>query len=165
MKILVTGTPGVGKTTLAKNLAKKFKCTYLNEKDFALKNGIGEFGEDNELEIPIKLFEKKMNLFLRKTKNIVVEGHLLCEMKLRVDVVILITLDPEELQLRLSKREYSEMKIMDNVFCEGIEYCKKKLNKNYSKFFVINSKSSSKGTLNEAISIVGAMKSSVQSRF
>ena len=125
MKILITGTPGCGKTTLAKGLAKKLKFECINEKDFALKNSIGEFNEENELEIPIKLFEKKMNNFLKTKKNIIIEGHTLCEMKLLVDLVILIKIDPEELQLRLEQRNYADLKIMDNVFCEGIEYCHK----------------------------------------
>ena len=116
MKILITGTPGCGKTTLAKGLAKKLKFECINEKDFALKNSIGEFNEENELEIPIKLFEKKMNNFLKTKKNIIIEGHTLCEMKLLVDLVILIKIDPEELQLRLEQRNYADLKIMDNVF-------------------------------------------------
>jgi adenylate kinase len=158
MKILITGTPGCGKTTLAKGLSKKLKCDYINEKDFALKNTIGEFNEENELEIPIKLFEKRMNSYLKLKKNIIIEGHTLCEMKLKVDLVILIKIDPEELQTRLEQRNYSDVKIMDNVFCEGIEYCNKKLKKNYNKFFVINSKNSAALTLSQVISVVNVSK-------
>lgn len=158
MKILITGTPGCGKTTLAKGLSKKLNYSYINEKDFALKNSIGEFNEENELEIPTRLFEKKMNSYLKSKKNIILEGHTLCEMKLNVDLVILIKIDPEELQGRLEQRNYSDVKIMDNVFCEGIEYCNKKLKKNYSKFFVINSKNSAALTLAQAITLINASK-------
>ncbi len=153
MKLAITGTPGCGKTTLAKNLAKKFSINVINEKDFALKNNIGSFNEENELEIPLPEFKQKLNSFLKKEKNIIIEGHLLCEMKLNVDKIILIKIDPEELELRLEQRHYSTQKIMDNVFCEGIEYCKKKVNKNYKKSQVIeiSSSSSSKATLQTAI--------------
>ena len=141
MKIAVSGTPGSGKTTLAKALGKKMGFRVLNEKDFALKNRVGAFNDQDELEIPIDEFEKKANAYLEKNDNVILEGHTLCEMKLAVDKFIIITIDPEKLQLRLELRKYSEEKIMDNTFCEGIEYCKKHAKRNYgSKVIIVESK-------------------------
>ncbi len=131
MKIIITGTPGSGKTTLALKVAKYYGLEEWNEKDFALKNSIGSFNEENELEIPLKEFEKAANNYLKKHKKILLEGHTLCEMKLAVDYVVLLKIDPEILEMRLENRGYSGQKIMDNVFCEGIEYCKKNIKKNY----------------------------------
>jgi adenylate kinase len=154
MKLMITGTPGCGKTTLAKNIGAKLNLPVINEKDFALKNSIGKFNDENELEIPIKEFEKKANSFLLKNKDVVFEGHVLCEMKLKVDKVILLTINPEELELRLEARHYSVDKIMDNVFCEGIDYCKKHVLRNYNenKVLIIQSKQNPKSTFLEAIS-------------
>jgi len=156
MKLIITGSPGTGKTTLAKKIAKKYKLTYFNEKDFALKNKIGSFNEENELEIPIGAFEKKANVFLTSHKNVVFEGHVLCEMKLRVDKVFLLTLDPEELEMRLENRGYSMEKLMDNVFCEGIDYCKKHVYRNYSekKVFLLRSYPSEATTFKQACLLV-----------
>lgn len=159
MNFLITGTPGCGKTTLAKNLAKKLKLKTINEKDFALKNGIGEFNEENELEIPIKEFEKKANKFLEKNKGIIFEGHTLAEMKLAVDKVILIKIDPEELEARLLNRNYTDEKIMDNVFCEGIDYIKKKVLKNYKKSKIIEIKSAVNQKLTLASALFGLSNS------
>jgi adenylate kinase len=137
MKLLITGTPGCGKTTLAKSFGKKLGLKVINEKDFALANSIGGFNEENELELPLNILEKKINLFLKNNDNVVFEGHVLCETKLDVDLVIIITINPEILEMRLEKRNYSSQKIMDNVFCEGINYCEKQVRKNYSKKKII----------------------------
>ncbi|MFA6268217.1 MAG: AAA family ATPase [archaeon] len=153
MKLLVSGTPGCGKTTLAKMLGDKLKLKVINEKDFALKNSIGEFNEENELEIPLEKFEKKANEFLKKNDNILFEGHVVCEAKLKVDKVILITVNPEELEARLEQRNYSFQKIMDNVFCEGIDYCKKHVLRNYpkNKIILIKSAQNPKSTFEQAL--------------
>jgi len=154
MNLLVTGTPGSGKTTLAKGLAKKLKMKTINEKDFALKNAIGNYNEENELELPTKILQKKANLFLKKNKGIIFEGHVFSEIKLAVDKVILLTIDPEELEMRLELRKYSPQKLMDNVFCEGIEYCKKHVLRNYpqNKIIEIKSKQTAQLTLAAALS-------------
>ena len=158
MNFAIVGTPGCGKTTLAKNLANELGLKIMNEKDFALLNKIGAFNEENELEIPIKKFEKKANNFLKNNKGIIFEGHTICEMKLNIDRIILIKIDPEILEERLRKRNYSELKIMDNVFCEGIEFCKKQVKKNYStkKIIEIYSMPSSKQTFHKAIKLLNS---------
>ena len=156
MNMAVTGTPGCGKTTLAKSLGKLLKMAAINEKDFALKNGIGSFNEENELEIPVKEFEKKANAFLAKNDGVILEGHVLCEMKLKVDRLVLLTISPEALESRLEQRHYAPQKVMDNVFCEGIEYCKKHAIRNYpkDKVFVVSSKPSSRQTLLGALRLL-----------
>jgi adenylate kinase len=153
MKLMITGSPGTGKTTLAKKIAKELNLEYYNEKDFALKHGLGEFNEENELEIPLKEFEKEANKELKEKENIVFEGHVICECKLDIDLILLITVDPETLELRLEQRNYSMEKVMNNVFCEGINYCKKQLKRLYNtkKIIEINSLASEEETFLFAI--------------
>ncbi|MEK6958956.1 MAG: AAA family ATPase [archaeon] len=160
MRIVVTGTPGSGKTILAKALGEKLDYKVINEKDFALKNSLGIFNEENELEIPIKKFQSKANAFLKKNDDVIIEGHVVCEMKLNVDKVILIRVHPEVLESRLEQRNYAPQKMMDNVFCEGIEYCKKQAVKNYSKKAIIEieSRPSFKQTLSEALNALKTAK-------
>lgn len=137
MHALITGTPGVGKTSVARILARKLKAIHINEKEFAIQHNIGNLNIDtNEWEIPLSKLQKTLNKFLaqNKQKNIIIEGHTLCETKLKVDIVIVLKVNPEILEERLSrKRNYSSEKIMDNVFCEGIDYCLKHVKRRYKQ--------------------------------
>ena len=158
MRIVITGSPGTGKTSVAKVLAEELGCGAVNEKEFALEKGIGKWdSESNELVVPLELLEKELNRLLHNTKDIIIEGHLLCEIKLKVDCCIVLRLDPEVLESRLGRRSYSEEKIQDNVFCEGIDYCKKHALRNYEKKIVleVESKKSIKETTRHIISKLG----------
>jgi len=165
MNFVVTGTPGCGKTTLASSLAHALGMKVINEKDFALTNKIGSFNEENEFEIPLKKFEAKANAFLKKNDQVILEGHVLCEMKLKVDKVILITIHPETLEFRLEQRHYAPQKIMDNVFCEGINYCKKHVARNYKKSIVIevSSQGSASHTLAQVLEKLANLKKPAKS--
>ena len=131
MKIVLTGTPGTGKTAIAKILSEKYRIPVINEKNFAFSHRIGEFNEEGELEIPIKEMKEALNEKLKGMENIILEGHLLCEMKLEVDLCIVITMNPDLLELRLEERNYNEVKKLDNVFSVGIQYCLKHAKRNY----------------------------------
>ena len=138
MRLLVTGTPGVGKTSISKELGKRLKCKVVNEMEFALQKGIGEWDSvENELEVPVKKLENGLNIYLKKQDNVLLEGHLLCVTKLKVDFAVLIRLHPEVLETRLENKGYRPDKIMDNVFCEGIDYCKKRLARKYQSKNII----------------------------
>jgi len=132
MRILLTGSPGVGKTSVARLLGKRLGCRVVNEKQFALEKGIGKWDEkEDELVIPPAEFGKAVNRLLEGEKNIIVEGHLLCEVKLKADFFVVLRIDPEVLEARLEARGYSAEKVQDNVFCEGIDYCKKHAGRNW----------------------------------
>lgn len=151
MRIIVTGTPGVGKTAVARLLGKRLKCAVLNEHDFCMRKRIGQF-EHGELVVPLGKFQKALNAELKKRGNIIAEGHLLCEIKLNADAAILLRLHPELLEARLERRGYNAEKIQDNVFCEGIDYCKKHLYRNYKRSMIIEV--SAHGTAKETANII-----------
>jgi len=132
MRIVLTGSPGVGKTSVAKLLGKRLASKVVNEKQFALEKGIGKWNtEEDELVIPLKEFGQELGKLLNKEKNIVIEGHMVCELKLPADFIVVLRCHPEILEERLRQRHYGEEKIQDNVFCEGIDYCKKRVMRRY----------------------------------
>ena len=137
MKILITGTPGTGKTLVAKELGKLLKARVINEKDLALEKKIGTWDHENdELEIPLEKLKKAVEEEFGK-KDVILEGHVLCEVPLDLDLVIVLRVHPEILELRLENKGYHAEKIQDNVFCEGIDYCKKHALKSYVKEKVV----------------------------
>ena len=154
MRIIITGSPGVGKTSVSKKLGEMLKCLVFNEKQFALEKGIGSWDEEqDELIIPLGEFAGAVEGLFRAERNVVVEGHLLCELRLKPDFVVLIRLHPELLEARLESRGYTAEKLQDNVFCEGIDYCKKHVERNYEaeKIVEVQSGKTIKETLDRIV--------------
>ena len=135
MRIVITGTPGVGKSTIAAKLGQRLKFVVVSEKDFCEKRRIGRFNPRlKEREVPLGRLTKELSKFLKENDHVIVEGHLSCECKLRpVDAVIVLRLDPDRLDFRLSERKYSDVKIQENVLVEGIDYCLKYAKRNYGE--------------------------------
>ena len=136
MRLLITGTPGTGKTTLARVLAKELKLKYF----------WAGFWQSIYLEKQVK-----------GLKNYVIEGHMVCEIKLPVDLVIVLQVHPELLEQRLEYKQYKMEKLLDNVFCEGIEYCKKHAVRKYGtkKVVCVQNNNSIKETLGKIIAVLG----------
>ncbi len=132
MRLIITGTPGVGKTSVAEALRKRLKLKALNERHVALKEKIGGF-EEGEYAIPLDEFRKALKQILHKKGGLILEGHTLCEIKLKADAIVVLREKPEKVEARLRGRGYSEEKVQDNVMCEGIDYCKKYALRNYGK--------------------------------
>ncbi|MFH1588090.1 MAG: AAA family ATPase [Candidatus Diapherotrites archaeon] len=132
MIIIITGSPGTGKTTIARELSKKTQFPVINEQKYALAHNIGLFDpKTNELVVPLDLLEKSLSKHLLGLKSVILEGHLLCEMALNADLCIVLRINPDELEKRLKQRKYSDEKILDNVFCEQTGFCLEKAKENY----------------------------------
>lgn len=153
--IFITGTPGVGKTTVAdylnKELSKKYDSKLFKINEIAIENDLIQ-GKDKEKGYKIididklnkKLFEiinrdniedlnYNLNYNIKNNKEntlknlelleiTIVEGHLshLCD---HCDKVVVLRLNPESLEKRLKKRDYSESKIQENLEAESLAVC------------------------------------------
>ena len=128
MKIVVSGTPGTGKTKFSKKLAKELKFNYLDIKNFSRKNKIYDKIEKNCLVID----EKKLVKELKKLKgDYVIDGHL--SHYLKADYCVICKCDLKVLKKRLEKRKYSKQKVKDNLEAEIFDVCfieAKKIQKN-----------------------------------
>lgn len=117
MIISVTGTPGVGKTTVSKLLSERLDYEYVSVKDFAVENGIGEkIGDEIEIDVG-ELAEMMAGEF--KGRNVVIDGHL--SHFVPSDVVVVLRAHPKLVAERLKERGYPRKKLAENVEAELID--------------------------------------------
>lgn len=151
MRIIITGTPGTGKTIVSDKLGKKLKLEVLHVTDFVKQNNIGTKSK-NEKEIDVDIYKLKKALLNKKG---IIESHLLCEFNLKDSVVIVLRCDPKILIKRLSKRHYPQNKVRENTEAEAIDYCTQLAEKNYDQVFEVDTtKLSVQQTVDKCIKII-----------
>ncbi|MEM4633847.1 MAG: AAA family ATPase [Candidatus Anstonellaceae archaeon] len=136
--ILITGVPGTGKSTLAAALCKKLEAALLdiNKLALALKLYSHTDSFDNSKVVRLRELEEELVGSIKaeaRNRDVVVEGHLGCEMKLPVSKAIVLRCHPRKLRQRLSLRGYNEGKIHQNALAEALDYCTVMAEKNLGK--------------------------------
>lgn len=123
--IYVGGTPGVGKTTVAKEVARKLGIKYVNLAELAVSEGLVT-GYDAERKAHI-IDEEAVKRRLRKLaseESAVVDTHVATAVPSElVEVAVVLRLDPRELKSRLEARGYPPTKVMENVQAEILDSC------------------------------------------
>jgi len=126
MAIIVTGSVGTGKTTLAKKLAKDLNHKYIDVNKIISENKLDE-GYDEERKCKIidtKKLNKVLIVMIKKEKNLVIDSHLSHYLPGKyVDKCIVTKCDLKELEKRLKKRKYSKEKIRENLDAEIFDVC------------------------------------------
>jgi len=123
MHIVVTGVPGVGKSSFSINLSKLINIPVINTTEFIIKNRLYYMiNEYHEYIVKMKAFETSINKFVYK-KSFIIEGHILSDIKINNAVALVKREHINTLRKRLEKRHYKEEKIMNNLIAEAIDYC------------------------------------------
>ncbi|RLE94521.1 MAG: kinase [Thermoprotei archaeon] len=125
-RIIITGTPGVGKTSVSKKVASILNAKYVNLAEFVKSNKL--FLEyDNELNsyiIDEEKTRKTLRRLLREYSRVVVDTHILTVFDPNaVDLAIVLRLNPKILLKRLKERNYSLSKIKVNIQAEMLGVC------------------------------------------
>ena len=121
MIIAISGTPGVGKTSVAKILREKnynvFDLNKLaNKKNFF----IGFDKKRNSKIIDIEKIDDYLKVYQNKKEILFIEGHLSHLLK-NVDYIILLRMHPEKLKKNLHKKRWSKGKIKENLEAEILD--------------------------------------------
>jgi len=125
--ILVGGTPGTGKTMVAKVLGSKLSVEVISISDLADESGCIS-AEDKVRKTGIIdedcLVEALLTLTEDKAKRLVLDGHYIDLVpNSSVQWVFILRTHPEKLRNRLTERDYTEDKVAENVEAEVLGVC------------------------------------------
>ena len=153
--IIITGTPGTGKTTIAKALARKLKYKYLNVNELIKEKGLREnyLRKLDTYEVDTKKLNKELIKKIKKIKHLIIDSHLSQNLpKKYVDLCIICKCDIPELKIRLKKRKYSKAKIKENINAEIFDVCLiEAIEKKYNILTVNTAKEKVNDTITEII--------------
>ncbi|XP_012871345.1 PREDICTED: adenylate kinase isoenzyme 6 isoform X1 [Dipodomys ordii] len=118
--ILLTGTPGVGKTTLGKELASRSGLKYISVGDLAREGELYD-GYDEEYDCPILDEDRVVDELENEMRDggVIVDYHG-CDFfpERWFHIVFVLRTDNSVLYKRLETRGYNEKKLKDNIQCE-----------------------------------------------
>jgi len=125
--IVVTGTPGTGKTTVAKLIAARLSLPLIEVNRLVRQKHLYCGRESGSLLVDMKALKKELKHF-----EGVAEGHVLCELRLPATAIVLRA-SPRAIRRRLEPRHYSKQKLKDNIEAEALDYCAIMARKNYKQ--------------------------------
>ncbi len=128
--IVITGTPGVGKSSISKALASKINAQVISISELVKKeklySGIDE--KRDTLIADTKKISKRISEIISKAStstDIIVEGHFAVDVVPleKIAFVFVLRRNPEELEYILKERSYKEEKIRENLAAEILDVC------------------------------------------
>lgn len=121
MLIAISGTPGTGKTTVSKLLAKKLDAKLISIRNL-IENRRIKYSYDKKREtkeIDEKGLKKSIAKEIEKGRINIIEGHL--SHLVKVDYIFVLRTNPQELYRRLKQKGWKEGKIKENVLAEFLD--------------------------------------------
>jgi adenylate kinase len=127
--ILVTGTPCVGKTSVARLLTANLDALYINLTDLALRDHLisGKDESRDTMIVDESRMRKRIRELVEETdkEDVVVDGHYAVSVVPRklVTFVFVLRRDPVELREFMKRCGFSEPKMMENLASEVLDVC------------------------------------------
>ena len=129
--IIISGTPGCGKTSVANELSKLVKAKIISLNELAISHDFS-FEYDNERKtyiVDFKIFLPYIMKKIRKVKKenpqfLIIESHFSDIIPNKyIDHIFILRCDPDELVNRLKGKNYDLKKITENVQTEILGNC------------------------------------------
>lgn len=126
--ILVTGTPAVGKTTIASLLASKLNATHIDLTELVkrekLISGVDEKRETLIADID-KVSKRVQRIIGTSKRGIIVDGHYAVDVIPANDINLVLVLrrSPDELKKEMEDRGFQEKKLRENLAVEILDIC------------------------------------------
>ena len=119
MLIAITGTPGVGKSTVSKILAHRFRVVDIHS--YAEEHGLfEEYDEEaGSYDVDVEKLNDSIMSERFPEEHVFLDGHL--SHFVDCDIIIVLRCDPRILSERLKARGYDEKKVLENVQAEVLD--------------------------------------------
>ncbi|TVY81015.1 Adenylate kinase isoenzyme 6-like protein HBR1 [Lachnellula suecica] len=151
--IIVTGTPGVGKTTHCEILAENTGLKHLSINDVVKNRGCHD-GYDDEFKSWIVDEDKLLDAIEDEVKlgGYIIDWHA-CDLfpKSWIDLVVVLRVDSKQLYDRLKARNYPEAKLQENVDSEIMEVLLQEARESYDEEIVVELTSNSTDEMDKNI--------------
>jgi len=126
--VLVTGTPGTGKTAASHLLASKIDALHIDLGELVkrenLSSGIDK-ARDSLIVDMDKVSRRVQEIINDCDCNVIIDGHYATDVlpSESVDVVFVIRRNPDELKKTMEERGFKEEKIYENIAAEILDVC------------------------------------------
>lgn len=135
MRVLVTGTPGVGKTTLSQEISQRTGWKHVEITKFVKEN---KLYEEFDTKLSTLVFDENivanhLNDFTCSFKSFIIDTHSpVVAAGIDFDFIFHIICDTGEIGKRLAARGYSAYKIEKNIECEIFNLIEEELEESFS---------------------------------
>ncbi|RJS88290.1 hypothetical protein CW705_09265 [Candidatus Bathyarchaeota archaeon] len=125
---IITGTPGVGKTSISKLLGSKIDAEIISIGELVEKENL-HLGWDDKRKTfiaDLNAVSKRLKEIIKLgRKNLIIEGHYAVHVvpPEKVAFVFVLRKDPRDLKKILQSRGYHEEKIKENLAAEILDVC------------------------------------------
>ncbi|MHC1628434.1 MAG: adenylate kinase family protein, partial [Candidatus Nezhaarchaeales archaeon] len=125
-RILITGTPSVGKTTIAREVAKVISYSYINVAKLIIDEQLykGKDEDRGSIIVDIRKAKKFFSSFLSNTRRVVLDSHVVDIFPKRlISKVIVLRAHPILILKRGLMRGWSLRKSLENAQAELLGVC------------------------------------------